>query len=90
MGLNSVVGEFVSLLQGLEQKEWDVEDLIPACDVTNAGTEDIFLGIVQIANMDTKGHQVQEGAEVEGTTLRIVIAIVSMKEDSMTVVTKHH
>ena len=87
---SSLVEGFVLLLQDLELREWDVEVLIPVCAATNAGIEGIFPEIVQTVNMDTKDHQVQEEAEVEGTTLRIVIETVSMIEDSMIVVTKKH
>ena len=90
MEWNSLAEGFVLLLQDLELKEWDVEVLIQVCDATNAGIEGIFPEIVQTVNMGTKDHQVQEEAEVEGTTLRIVIETVTMIEDTMTVVTKMH
>lgn len=88
MGSNSVVEEFVSLLQGLEQRELDVEDLILACDAINVVTEVIFLGIALTASTGTKGHQAQEEAGAENIILKTVIA--SMAEGSTVAVTNQH
>lgn len=91
MGLNSVVGEFVSLLQGLEQKEWDVEDLILACDAINVVTEDISLEIALTASTGTKDHQAQEEAEAGDIILKTVMVIDSVTaEGLMIAVTNQH
>ena len=86
MGWKFVVEEYVSRLQDLEPKEWAVEGLIQACDAINVGIEVIFLEIVQIANTDTKDHQVQDVVVEEDIILKIGIGVVSRTEDLMIVV----
>lgn len=90
MAMSSVVEEFVSLLQGLELREWDVEDLILACDAINVVTEDIFLEIVLTASTGTKDHRAQEEVEEEDTILKTAMVIVSVTEGSMIAVTNQH